>query len=579
MRSPRRPEALLATASVAVALAAADTYVVVLALEDMMSGVGLGIDSLQRATPIVSGFLLGYIAVLPLIGRVADLVSRQRVLLWCLAIFVLGSAVTALAVELPVMVAGRVLQGIGGGGLVPATLALVGQLWPPGRRGTALGMVGAVQEIGSVLGPLLGALILAVADWRMIFWFNAVAGVLLAVMIRFTGGRMTASAVATATPVQTHAVEEQAAGPAWLPESARRGLRPLTGASAAVTIALFGLTLWAPDRLTQDLTWGEPFVPYAGHTSRLFTQIGLWATIALVITLVLAAPLVWPFLRRIDLVGAALISLALAALVLTFASADVETHVLGPQAPILLPLAVLAAAGYLIRHRAASAPLVPRGLVRGRIPWALATSLLAGTALVAVVVDIPVLARLTVTSDQTEAALILLRFLVAVPVGAFLGGRLLRHRGPGLIACVGLGLTAAGLAVMSTWGRGALDTAVATVVLVLVGFGLGLSIAPINDAALADSREQDHGAASALIVVARMVGMVVGLGLLTSLGLHRFYAKVQSLQNPSAQDVVDAGLVQVHTVFGGAAVAAAIAAVIALRLGTRPAAALDQENT
>ena len=65
-----------------VALAAADTYVVVLALPDMMKGVGLGIDALQKATPIISGFLLGYIAVLPLIGRLSDVVSRRRVLLW-----------------------------------------------------------------------------------------------------------------------------------------------------------------------------------------------------------------------------------------------------------------------------------------------------------------------------------------------------------------------------------------------------------------------------------------------------------------------------------------------------------------
>ena len=65
----------------AVALAAADTYVVVLALTDVMSGVGLGLDNLQRAAPIISGFLLGYIAVLPLVGRLADLVSRQKVLL------------------------------------------------------------------------------------------------------------------------------------------------------------------------------------------------------------------------------------------------------------------------------------------------------------------------------------------------------------------------------------------------------------------------------------------------------------------------------------------------------------------
>jgi len=121
---------------------------------------------LQRATPIISGFLLGYIAVLPLIGRLSDLVSRQKILFFCLCLFVLGSAVTAVSVELPVLVFGRVLQGIGGGGLVPQHLR-----WSPtfGRLlgvGPPLGVVGAVQELGSVLGPLLGAAVLAVADWR-----------------------------------------------------------------------------------------------------------------------------------------------------------------------------------------------------------------------------------------------------------------------------------------------------------------------------------------------------------------------------------------------------------------------------
>jgi len=183
-----RSRTILSIAAVGVALAAADTYVVVLALTEMMSGVGLPIDALQKATPIISGFLLGYITVLPLVGRVADLVARRHILQLCLAVFVVGSIITALATDLGVLVAGRVIQGMGGGGLVPATLALVADLWPKDRRGVPLGVVGAVQEVGAIIGPVLGAAILVFAPWQAIFWFTALAGLLLAIALAVVGG-------------------------------------------------------------------------------------------------------------------------------------------------------------------------------------------------------------------------------------------------------------------------------------------------------------------------------------------------------------------------------------------------------
>ena len=554
--SRNRPRALLATASVAVALAAADTYVVVLALEDMMRGVGIGVDALQKAAPIISGFLLGYVAVLPLIGRLADLVARQRILLWCLAVFVVGSVLTAISVELPVLVTGRVIQGIGGGGLVPATLALVADLWPRGRRGTALGVVSAVQELGSVLGPLFAALILAVWDWRVIFWVNAAAGVLLAVGIRVIGG-----------PGEIDGAPRHTGPPRWW-------AAPTLLASLA-TVVLLGLALTAPARLTTSICWGGPFVPYAGHTDRLATPIGVWGLIALAVTVLLSARYWWPVLRRADLIGALLVAVALGSVILTFASANPEKQVVGPMGLWLLPIAAVAVVLYVWRHRAAATPLISRGVLTGRVRPAMICSLCVGTSLVAIVVDVPLLARLTVTDSETTAALILVRFLVAVPVGALLGGWLLRRIGPGLVACPGLAVAALGLALMSTWSGDALNGVLSSVELVVVGLGIGVAIAPVNDAALHDAPEADHGVAAALVVVARMIGMVVGLALLTAIGLHRFYEHIQSLANPTVAQVEAAGVVQVQTVFVGAAIAAAVAAAVALTLGRRPTAAAD----
>ncbi|WP_446666694.1 MFS transporter [Flexivirga sp. B27] len=552
-----RAKALLATASVAVALAAADTYVVVLALQDMMNGVGLGVDSLQKATPIISGFLLGYIAVLPLIGRLADLIDRQRILLWCLALFVVGSAVTAISAELSVMVTGRFLQGVGGGGLVPATLALVADLWPPGKRGTPLGVVGAVQEIGSVVGPLLGALVLAVSDWRMIFWLNGSAGIVLGLCI-----------VACGAPGRREHIGSPV--PRWW--------RGLTGVAALATVVLLGLALWAPDSLTTSIRWGGPFVPYGDHTSRMLTPIGVWGLVALVVLLALSVRFWWPVARSVDVIGALLIAVALGALVLTFAASNPEKQVVGPLGWWLLPVAVVAAALYVWRHRSASNPLIAKGVVVGRVRPALVVSICVGTAIVAVVVDIPVLARLTVTDSQTQAALVLLRFLVAVPVGALAGGALLRRFGAAMIAAPGLLVTALALFQMSTWDADALDSWwLPTLMLVLAGLGVGLAIAPVNDAALHDAPQTAHGVVSSLLVVARMVGMVVGLALLTAIGLHRFYGRVQSLTDPTKTQVTDAGVLQVQTVFLGAAVVALVAAAVALLLGTRVAHPVEED--
>ena len=438
------------------------------------------------------------------------------------------------------LVTGRVVQGVGGGGLVPATLAIVAQLWPADRRGVPLGVVGAVQELGSVLGPVLGALVLVVADWRAIFWLNALLGAVLAGAVVVTGG-------------------------GHLPRP-----RPVVLGLSLVAAVTGVLALAAPDALTSSVSLGLPFVPIGGATSRLATPIGIVAGVFLLAALAVGGRGAWPLLRRADLLGAVLLGGALGCVVLTFAASDPATEVVGPLGFALLPVAALLSALYAVHHRRSDSPLVPRGLVRGRLVWALVVSLLVGIALVAVIVDVPLLARIVQSSSETEAALVLVRFLLAVPVGALAGGWALRHLGNGVVAGAGLALAAVGLAVMSTWGKGSLDQASSTVVLALTGLGIGLALAPVNDAALAESAHDAHGTASALVVVARMVGMVVGVALLTAIGLHQYYGVVATLPDPTDTDALkDAAVLQVAWVFRGAAVAAALGALASLALGLR----------
>ncbi len=301
------------------------------------------------------------------------------------------------------------------------------------------------------------------------------------------------------------------------------------------------------------------------------TPIGVAALVAVAALAVATAPRWWSVLRRTDLVGALLIASALTCLVLTFASSDPEKEVVGPLGYALLPVGAVAVAGYFWWHRRAADPLIPRGVLHSRGMRANLISLLVGAALVAVIVDVPLLARLGDSYDETGAALVLVRFLVAVPVGALLGGAALRRLGDGVVAGVGLLLAAAGMLVMSRWTLAAIDdTLPTTLTLVLVGFGMGLALAPVNNAALADAPPEAHGIASALVVAARMVGMVVGLALLTSIGLSRYFERVRHLPDPlDTRALIEAGVIQVQTVFLGGAIAALVGGLIALTLGAR----------
>ena len=173
--APRRfsPYVALIPICLGVFVAADDQTVVVTVLPQIMTYMKVDVvKDVDQASWIITGYLLGYVAAMPLIGRVSDVLGHRRAYVACTVLFMAGSAAVALTSELSWLVAMRVLQAVGAGALVPISIAIVGDLFPPERRGLPLGIVGGAAEAGGVIGPLWGGLITRYLDWQWIFWIN-----------------------------------------------------------------------------------------------------------------------------------------------------------------------------------------------------------------------------------------------------------------------------------------------------------------------------------------------------------------------------------------------------------------------
>lgn len=182
----------LGAALLAVFLGALDLTVIATILPGMVTDLRINAADVDRYVWIVNSYLLAYVVAIPVVGRLSDLLGRTIAFQGSLALFLSGSIVCALASDLPAIVVGRAIQGAGGGALLPVTMAMVGDLLPPGRRTAALGLVGAIDTLGWVMGPLWGALLVELVPgeepWRWVFIVNIPLAIAAGVAIGRVGG-------------------------------------------------------------------------------------------------------------------------------------------------------------------------------------------------------------------------------------------------------------------------------------------------------------------------------------------------------------------------------------------------------
>jgi MFS family permease len=176
----QNPNFILALVCVAIFVGAIDLTVVTAVLPKIMADLQVSIDTeLNRATWVISGYLLAYTISMSFMGRLSDLYGRRATYLLCLGIFIAGSAAVALAPSLNGVIAGRVVQAFGAGALVPIAMALASDLFASARRATALGVIAAVDTAGWMVGHLYGGVLMRAFDsWRLLFWVNLPLGLL-----------------------------------------------------------------------------------------------------------------------------------------------------------------------------------------------------------------------------------------------------------------------------------------------------------------------------------------------------------------------------------------------------------------
>lgn len=183
----------MAVVAFGVFVAADDLMVVATMLRPMIDDFDLIIpDDLDAAAWIVNTYLVAYVAVMPIAGRLSDVLGRRAVFVGALALFAVGSLIVPAAGSLQVLYLGRVLTALGGGALVPVAFAVAADLHRGAARVRSLGMLAAIETIGWVWGPLYGAVLVRFLTWRWQFHINvalAAAGIVVGWIVLEPGRR------------------------------------------------------------------------------------------------------------------------------------------------------------------------------------------------------------------------------------------------------------------------------------------------------------------------------------------------------------------------------------------------------
>ncbi len=206
---------------------------------------------------VAAVYLLTSTVTVPLYGKLADLYGRKPVLLFGIALFLVGSVACALSVTMPALIASRALQGLGAGAMQPIALTVIGDLFDVRERGRIQPWFGAVWGVAGLAGPMVGGLLVKHLSWPWVFWINLPVGL----------AAMAVLSVALVERVERRRVRLDIAGAALLSAAV---IALLLAVEGVATLPLFAVSLVAFAGLVAvERRAAEPLIPLDLFTTRV----------------------------------------------------------------------------------------------------------------------------------------------------------------------------------------------------------------------------------------------------------------------------------------------------------------------
>ncbi|MFW2545051.1 MDR family MFS transporter [Primorskyibacter sp. 2E107] len=266
---------VLAAIAATLLFASLGQTIVSTALPTMVADLG-GMDHL---TWVITAYLLASTIAAPVAGKLGDMFGRKAVLQWGIIVFVIGAVVCGTATNMGLVIAGRAIQGAGAGALIVTSMATVGDLLPARQRGMAQGILGAAFGISTVIGPLLGGMIVETIGWHWIFFVNLPVGLLAFVVLGYALPRRSERPEASLDYLGAALLTTLLAAIVLVPNAG--GLEQSIGLGIAGVLALIGF-VWAERRAQAPIL---PMSLFVNNTFVVVNVVGFLVGMAMFATI------------------------------------------------------------------------------------------------------------------------------------------------------------------------------------------------------------------------------------------------------------------------------------------------------